>query len=151
LQKYGKMLQSPFLFYRGSAYLFYFDVSREWSPYHSPPDKPTWIQGDLHFENFGAFRSESGAIVFDVNDFDEGCTGSYLYDLLRMTVSLVPVSRTNGLELDEQKSALSEYLQAYVKQMRKFANRKESPKDLAFDANETSGPIRKLLKKAEKR
>lgn len=148
--KYRKMRGSPYLFFRGSAYLFYFDVGREWFPYHSDPSRPTWIQGDLHFENFGAFRSEKGRIVFDVNDFDEGCTGSYLYDVLRMSVSLFLAMSEKELPLEEQTDTVSAYLTAYVKQIRKFAGRKEDPRSLVFDEQSTEGPVRKLLKKTEK-
>ncbi|GIO16220.1 hypothetical protein J19TS2_57750 [Cohnella xylanilytica] len=99
IMKYRKMRGSPYLFFRGSAYLFYFDVGREWFPYRSDPERPTWIQGDLHFENFGAFRSGKGRIAFDVNDFDEGCMGSYLYDVLRMSVSLFLAMSERGCRL----------------------------------------------------
>lgn len=151
LQKYAKMAGSPFSFFRGSAYLFYFDVSREWFPYHSSPERPTWIQGDLHFENFGAFRSEEGRIVYDVNDFDEGCLGSYLYDLLRMSVSVALVCRTKQIGEAGQKEAIYAYLDAYANQIRRFAKRKDDPRTLVFDKDRTTGPIRKLLKKTEKR
>nr|WP_127531120.1 DUF2252 family protein [Paenibacillus kobensis] len=151
LQKYAKMAGSPFSFYRGSAYLFYFDVSREWFPYHTSPERPTWIQGDLHFENFGAFRSEDGRIVYDVNDFDEGYLGSYLYDLLRMSVSIALVCRTKQIEEDGQKNAITTYLEAYANQIRRFAKHKDDPRTLVFDKDRTSGLIRKLLKKTEKR
>ncbi|MFB0842881.1 DUF2252 domain-containing protein [Paenibacillus oleatilyticus] len=151
LQKYAKMAGSPFSFFRGTAYLFYFDVSREWFPYHSSPERPTWIQGDLHFENFGAFRSEEGRIVYDVNDFDEGYLGSYLYDLLRMSVSAALVCRTKDMDADGQKEAITAYLDAYANQIRRFARRKDDPRTLVFDKDRTAGPIRKLLKKTEKR
>ncbi|QMV42422.1 DUF2252 domain-containing protein [Cohnella cholangitidis] len=150
LQKYRKMRGSPYLFYRGSAYLFYFDVGREWFPYHTDPERPTWIQGDLHFENFGAFRSETGRIVFDVNDFDEGCTGSYLYDVLRMSVSICLAMSEQERSMEEQTDAVREYLSAYAKQIRKFAVHKEDPRYLVFDEQSTEGPIRKLLRKTEK-
>ncbi|MEK5230458.1 DUF2252 family protein [Lysinibacillus sp. FSL K6-0232] len=78
LEKYRKMLESPFRFFRGSAYLFYFDVTKIASIFHTPDIKPTWIQGDMHMDNFGAFQNETGNIVFDVNDFDEGYVGSYI-------------------------------------------------------------------------
>lgn len=113
-EKYGKMAQSAFSFYRGSAYLFYFDTTRQYFPYHSAPERPTWIQGDLHFENFGAFRSEDGDIVYDVNDFDEGYVGSYLYDLLRMAVSIALVGRQLGYGGAEQQS----FIAGYAKPMR---------------------------------
>lgn len=82
LEKYQKMLESPFRFFRGSAYLFYFDMTKISSIFHTPTLKPTWIQGDMHMDNFGAFQNEDGTIVFDVNDFDEGYVGSYLYDII---------------------------------------------------------------------
>lgn len=145
--KYEKMRGSAYLFFRGSAYLFYFDLGNEWLPYHTDPERPTWIQGDLHFENFGAFRSEKGRIVFDVNDFDEGCTGSYLYDVLRMSVSLYLAMSENGLTVEEQAETVKAYLSSYVEQIKRYAERKEDPRALVFDEASTKGPVRKLLRK----
>lgn len=104
--KYRKMSENVFRFFRGSTFLFYFYASREPLPFHTPADTPTWIQGDMHFENFGAFQNESGDLVYDVNDFDEGYLGSYLYDLLRMSVSIVLVAEMCGFSPDEQKKGL---------------------------------------------
>lgn len=149
--KYGKMVSNPFSFYRGSAYLFYLDVTREWFPYHTPFDRPTWIQGDLHFENFGAFRNEEGRIVYDVNDFDEGYLGSYLYDVLRMSVSIALVCSLKGWGQEEQEEAIQAYLEAYYKQIRRFAKEKEDPSGLVFDEERTRGPVRKLIRKLQER
>ncbi|KUP20781.1 DUF2252 family protein [Paenibacillus sp. DMB5] len=150
-EKYGKMAQSAFSFYRGSAYLFYFDTTRQYFPYHSAPERPTWIQGDLHFENFGAFRSEDGAIVYDVNDFDEGYVGSYLYDLLRMAVSIALVGRQLGYGGKEQQSFISDYAKAYARQIRRFCQGKDDPADYVVDEDNAKGPVKKLLRKLEKR
>ncbi|WP_028608346.1 DUF2252 domain-containing protein [Paenibacillus harenae] len=150
-EKYRKMALSPFSFFRGSAYLFYFDVSREWFAYHTPADRPTWIQGDLHFENFGAFRNERGTLVYDVNDFDEGYLGSYLNDLLRMTVSIALVCRLKEQTVAEQIRAIEAYLQAYSKQMRRFAKGKDDPGTYAVDMQQAEGPVKKLLKKLQQR
>ncbi|MBW7475149.1 DUF2252 domain-containing protein [Paenibacillus oenotherae] len=150
-EKYRKMASGPFSFFRGSAYLFYFDVTREWFPYHSQPDRPTWIQGDLHFENFGAFRSETGELVYDVNDFDEGYLGSYLYDLLRMSVSIALVCRIKELPPEAQANVITTYLQAYSKQMRRFAKGKDDPATFSMNEERAEGHIRKLLKKLRKR
>lgn len=149
--KYAKMTQSPFAFFRGSAYLFYSDVAREWMPYHTSAERPTWIQGDLHFENFGAFRNESGRLVYDVNDFDEGYLGSYLYDLLRMSVSVSLVCRMKGFEEGQRLACGEAYLQAYYDQIRRFAKGKDDPAGYVMDEEQASGPIRKLLKKLKKR
>ncbi|WP_172255180.1 DUF2252 domain-containing protein [Saccharibacillus deserti] len=150
-EKYRKMALSPFSFYRGSAYLFYFDVTRQYFPYHTPKERPTWVQGDLHFENFGAFQSESGRIVYDVNDFDEGYVGSYLYDVLRMSVSIVLVGRQLGYSPEEQVNAAAHYIRSYYKQIDKFASRKDDPADFVVDSDCAKGAVRKLLRKLEKR
>ncbi|MFC4779405.1 DUF2252 family protein [Paenibacillus sp. GCM10023252] len=150
-EKYRKMAAGPFSFYRGSAYLFYFDVTREWFPYHTPAERPTWIQGDLHFENFGAFRSARGALVYDVNDFDEGYLGSYLYDLLRMSVSIALVARMKELPVSSQQDVMEEYLHSYWRQMRRFARGKDDPASFQMDAEHAEGPVKKLLRKLQKR
>ncbi|WP_322906281.1 DUF2252 domain-containing protein [Paenibacillus sp. SGZ-1009] len=150
-EKYRKMAQTAFSFFRGSAYLFYFDATRHYFPYHTPDDRPTWIQGDLHFENFGAFRNESRDIVYDVNDFDEGYVGSYLYDVLRMSVSIALVGRQLSYDRQQQLTALEQYVQAYYKQIRRFAAGKDDPGKFCMDEQQANGPIRKLLRKLEKR
>ncbi|AIQ12723.1 DUF2252 domain-containing protein [Paenibacillus durus] len=150
-EKYNKMLLSPFSFYRGSAYLFYFDATRQYFPYHSSPERPTWIQGDLHFENFGAFRSEDGNLVYDVNDFDEGYVGSYLYDLLRMSVSISLVCRQLGYSLEEQWDCIETYVKEYYKQIQAFCDGKDDPGKFIIDEDSAKGPVKKLLKKLEKR
>jgi uncharacterized protein (DUF2252 family) len=150
-KKYAKMAANPFSFYRGSAYLFYLDITREWFPYHTPSERPTWIQGDLHFENFGGFRNESGRMVYDVNDFDEGYLGSYLYDLLRMSVSITLVCRMRGFDAEASLEAVETYLESYYKQIRRFAKEKEDPAELVFDEEHTHGPVRKLIRKLQQR
>lgn len=150
-EKYRKMALSPFSFYRGSAYLFYFDATRQYFPYHTPKERPTWVQGDLHFENFGAFQSESGRIVYDVNDFDEGYVGSYLYDVVRMAVSIMLVARQLRYSPEEQVEAAAHYLRSYYKQIDKFASGKNDPADFVVDSDCAKGQIRKLLRKLEKR
>ncbi|WP_199614389.1 DUF2252 domain-containing protein [Paenibacillus alkalitolerans] len=149
--KYAKMAENPFRFFRGSAYLFYFDVSHLPFPYHTPREKPTWIQGDLHFENFGAFQARDGRIVYDINDFDEGYMGSYLYDLLRMSVSIALVCETPEFDGKQTEESIRSYLKAYYKQIRRFSSRKDDPTSLSFTEENTSGPIRKLLRKVNKK
>ncbi|MBY9078361.1 DUF2252 domain-containing protein [Paenibacillus sp. HN-1] len=150
-EKYAKMSLSPFSFFRGSAYLFYFDCQRQYFPYHSSPERPTWIQGDLHFENFGAFRNEDGELVYDVNDFDEGYLGSYLYDLIRMSVSIVLVCRELGYTPEEQRKCVEGYVAEYHERITAFCGDKEDPGKYVVNENEAKGPVKKLLRKLEKR
>ncbi|WP_445506281.1 DUF2252 domain-containing protein [Niallia sp. 03190] len=151
LDKYQQMMESPFRFYRGSAYLFYYDMTKIPFSYHTPTDKSTWIQGDLHFENFGAFQNEKGDIIFDVNDFDEGYIGSYVYDLLRMTVSISLICEALELSVEEQEKRIHTYIKSYYKQMKRFNKKKDNPVTLFFSKKNTEGPVQKILKKLENR
>ena len=92
--------------------------------FHTPEDKPTWIQGDLHMENFGAFQNEHGEIVYDVNDFDEGYIGSYLYDILRMSVSIALFCEAQSINEEEQKKRIVHYLESYYQQLKRFNKKK---------------------------
>jgi len=149
--KYSKMVESPFRFFRGSAYLFYYDMTKIPFSFHTPVDKPTWIQGDLHMENFGAFQNELGEIVYDVNDFDEGYIGSYLYDVLRMSVSIALYGEAQGLTQKEQKNRIKVYLHSYYDQLNRFKKEKDDPFTFKFTEDNTKGPVKKVLKKLAKR
>ncbi len=150
-KKYEKMMESPFRFFRGSAYLYYYDMTKIPFSFHTAVDKPTWVQGDLHMENFGAFQNEEGEIVFDVNDFDEGYIGSYLYDLLRMAVSVALYCEQQGLSEIDQKERIEQFIDSYYKQLNRFKKGKDDPYTLSFNETNTKGPVRKTLKKLEKR
>ncbi len=148
-EKYQKMSESPFRFFRGSAYLFYYDATNIPFTYHTLKEKPVWVQGDLHFENFGAFQNRKETIVYDVNDFDEGYLGSYLYEILRMGTSIILFSEQNGLTNDDAKLLVEQYVSSYVEQLDLFNRKKESPVHLSFTTNNTNGTIKKLLAKLE--
>lgn len=150
LAKYSKMSESAFRFYRGTAFLYYYDTTRIPSPFHTPDDKPTWIMGDMHIDNFGAFQNEQGQIVFDVNDFDEGYVGSYLYDIFRMAISIALYFDEQQYEQAIQEKAIQAFLKAYVKQLKRFKLQKDDPKTFMFTKSNTKGPIRRLLKKLER-
>ncbi|MEC1304734.1 DUF2252 family protein [Lysinibacillus capsici] len=151
LEKYRKMLESPFRFFCGSAYLFYFDMTKSASIFHTPDRKPTWIQGDMHMDNFGAFQNEAGSIVFDVNDFDEGYVGSYLYDIIRMSISIALYLEEQGLHKTTQETAIQHFLNSYINQLKRFERKQDDPLTLIFTKNNTKGPAKRLLKKLEKR
>ncbi|QHE53651.1 DUF2252 domain-containing protein [Pontibacillus sp. HMF3514] len=149
--KYNKMKQDPFSFFRGSAYLFYYDVMNMPFTYHTPEDKPTWIMGDLHFDNFSAFQNENGDIVFDVDDFDEGYLGSYLYDVLRMVVSIRLFAEQQGFDKESQEEFVEKFCKAYRKQLKNFQEGEEDPVTTQFTVDNTKSAIKKALKKLEER
>ncbi|KTR60106.1 hypothetical protein RSA42_09570 [Exiguobacterium indicum] len=146
-EKYDKMSLSPFRFFRGSSHLFYYDVTRIPLGFDTPRDKPTWIQGDLHFENFGVHGNAKGEIIYDVNDFDEGYLGSYLYDLIRMAVSVRLFAEEAGYD---PTPAIRNYVLEYLHDLKNYALGKD-PSDVCFTRDNTKGPIKKLIKKAEKK
>jgi uncharacterized protein (DUF2252 family) len=89
--RYGRMLVSPFTFFRGAALVMASDLSRT-------PNSGIRAQlcGDAHLLNFGLFGSAERFLVFDVNDFDETLPGPWEWDLKRLAASLEIAGRSNG-------------------------------------------------------
>ncbi len=89
--KYGRMLESPFTFLRGSAAVMTADLA-------STPVTGLQVElcGDAHLLNFGVFATPERQLVFDVNDFDEAYPGPWEWDLKRLAASAVVAGRDNG-------------------------------------------------------
>jgi uncharacterized protein (DUF2252 family) len=89
--RHGRMLVSPFTFYRGAALPMAADLA-------TTPASGLRVQlcGDAHLSNFGAFASPERRLVFDVNDFDETLPGPFEWDVKRLAASLVVAGRDNG-------------------------------------------------------
>ncbi|MRH44557.1 DUF2252 domain-containing protein [Aquibacillus halophilus] len=149
--KYDKMKVDAYSFFRGSAYLFYYDVTNIPFSYHTPEDKPTWVMGDLHFDNYSGFQNEDEQIVFDVDDFDEGYLGSYLFDVLRMVVSIRLFTEQQGFSEADQDKFVEVYLKSYCKKLKKFAEGEADPVTTQFTTENTKGRIKKMLTKLEDR
>jgi uncharacterized protein (DUF2252 family) len=96
--RHGRMVQSPFAFFRGSAALMAADLART-------PNSGLKVQacGDAHLMNFGAFATPERNIVFDINDFDETLPGPWEWDLKRLAASVVVAGR--HLRLSDNDSA----------------------------------------------
>ncbi|WP_215143012.1 DUF2252 domain-containing protein [Exiguobacterium qingdaonense] len=145
-EKYAKMSSSPFSFFRGSSHLFYYDFAKIPIAFDTGPDYPTFIQGDLHFENFGVFEDGAGTIIYDVNDFDEAYIGSYLFDLLRMAVSVDLFAAESGFD---GKAAIEAFAESYTVAIEQHANGRSG--DIQFTKKNTCKPVKKVIKKAEKK
>ena len=89
--RHGRMLVSPFTFYRGAALPMAADLA-------TTPASGLRVQlcGDAHLSNFGAFASPERRLVFDVNDFDETLPGPFEWDVKRLAASLAVAGRDNG-------------------------------------------------------
>jgi uncharacterized protein (DUF2252 family) len=94
--RYGRMLVSPFTFYRGAAYLMAADLARS-------PRTGLDVQlcGDAHLSNFGGFAAPDRRLVFDVNDFDETLPGPFEWDLKRLVASFAVAGRDLGFSVKQ--------------------------------------------------
>ena len=117
------MASNAFAFYRGSACLFYADVSRQDDPFAKGPAGRVWIQGDLHAENFGTYMNSEGRLVFDVNDFDEAYVGPFTWDLQRLAASLALLGYQKAMSDDQITQMISTTVNSYLAQVKKFAPR----------------------------
>ena len=91
--RYGRMLVSPFTFYRGAASLMAHDLA-------ATPRAGLKVQlcGDAHLSNFGGFASPSRDLVFDLNDFDETLPGPFEWDVKRLAASFEIAGRDRGFD-----------------------------------------------------
>ena len=114
--RYGRMLVSPFTFYRGAALLMASDLA-------ATPHSGLWVQacGDAHLSNFGAFGSPERKLVFDINDFDETNPGPWEWDVKRLVTSLEVAGRSNGFTDVERRAVLLAGVEAYRTTMARFA------------------------------
>ncbi|MFI5889925.1 DUF2252 domain-containing protein [Actinoplanes sp. NPDC051513] len=114
--RYGRMLVSPFTFYRGAAGVMAADLA-------STPVSGFRAQtcGDAHLSNFGFFASAERALVFDINDFDETLPGPWEWDVKRLAASLAVASRQNAHTVKQSRRAVISAAATYRTAMRTFA------------------------------
>jgi uncharacterized protein (DUF2252 family) len=114
--RHGRMMVSPFTFYRGAAAVMAEDL-------RGTPVAGLTVQlcGDAHLTNFGVFGSPERRLVFDVNDFDETLPGPFEYDVKRMAASFVIAARDNGFSASDAKAAGRAATAAYRTSMASFA------------------------------
>lgn len=146
--KMQKMAAGPFAFYRGTAHLFYEDM-KTWnaSAYTSYASSTTWLDGDMHLANLGAFRDANGNTVYDTTDFDEGYWGPYVWDLRRMAASIVLAARENGLSAADQEQLVRDFLDSYLNKVGDFRGTNDELSYRLTSSN-TSGEVKNLIQKS---
>jgi uncharacterized protein (DUF2252 family) len=114
--RHGRMSASPFAFYRGSALVMAADIARR-------PSSGITVQvcGDAHLVNFGLFASPERDLLFDINDFDETLTGSWEWDLMRLSASLVLAARSRSFTHHQARHAVLEAVRTYRERMAEYA------------------------------
>jgi len=115
--RHGRMLVSPFTFYRGAALPMAADLA-------TTPTSGLRVQlcGDAHLSNFGAFASPERRLVFDVNDFDETLPGPFEWDVKRLAASLAVAGRDNDFSAKERRRVILAGVGAYRTALREFAD-----------------------------
>ena len=99
--RYGRMLVSPFTFYRGAAYLMASDLAGG-----PRTGLHTQLCGDAHLSNFGGFAAPDRQLVFSLNDFDETLPGPFEWDVKRLVASFAVAGRDRGFD-DKQRAAVN--------------------------------------------
>jgi uncharacterized protein (DUF2252 family) len=114
--RHGRMLESPFAFYRGGAAIMAADLA-------GTPQSGIRAQlcGDAHLANFGGFASPERDLVFDINDFDETARGPWEWDVKRLAASVEIAGRELGLDAEACRAAVRTTVRAYREAMRRFA------------------------------
>jgi uncharacterized protein (DUF2252 family) len=117
--RYGRMLVSPFTFYRGAAYLMAADLARS-------PRTGLDVQlcGDAHLSNFGAFAAPDRRLVFDINDFDETLPGPFEWDLKRLVASFAVAGRDLAFPREQRRAVNLAVTRAYREAMEGLASMK---------------------------
>jgi uncharacterized protein (DUF2252 family) len=115
--RYGRMLVSPFTFYRGAALIMASDLA-------PTPRSGLTVQccGDAHLSNFGVFASPERRLVFDINDFDETLPGPWEWDVKRLAVSMLIAAQDNGFALKDQEQVVLDTVARYRTAMAEFAS-----------------------------
>ncbi len=114
--RYGRMIASPFSFYRGGALIMAEDLARAPST-----DLQAQLCGDAHLSNFGVYASPERQLVFDINDFDETHPGPFEWDLKRLAASLAVAGRDNGFSAKKRRRIVVATAAAYRTSMIEFA------------------------------
>ena len=124
--RYGRMLVSPFTFYRGAAAVMANDLSRT-------PHSGVVVQacGDAHISNFGGFAAPDRRLIFGPNDFDETLPGPWEWDVKRLAASVEIAGRDVGLSTGRRRWIVRDCAREYREAMRSFA--RESHLDVWYE------------------
>ena len=115
--RYGRMLASPFTFFRGAAAIMAMDLA-------GTPDSGVQVQacGDAHLSNFGVFAAPDRRLVVDVNDFDETLPGPWEWDVKRLAASFEIAGRDRDFTAKETRAAVVRAVRSYREGMRELAS-----------------------------
>ena len=118
--RHGRMLASPFSFYRGAAAIMAADLASCRSS-----GLEVQLCGDAHLSNFGVFMAPDRELIFDINDFDETHPGPFEWDVKRLAASFAVAGRALGLKAGRRKSAIAAAAAGYREEIRRLARMRD--------------------------
>ena len=115
--RHGRMLQSPFAFYRGTAFVQAHDLA-------GSPTSGIEVQlcGDAHLMNFGGFATPERNMIFGLNDFDETLPGPWEWDVKRLAASFVVAARYRGFKRADARDVVLECMRSYRRRLAEFSD-----------------------------
>lgn len=115
--RHGRMMKSPFTFYRGAAFNMAADLA-------NTPTSGIRVQacGDCHLMNFGAYATPERRIIFDINDLDETLPAPWEWDVKRLAASFVLACRDNGISEDNARDAVLTCVRSYREHMARYSD-----------------------------
>jgi uncharacterized protein (DUF2252 family) len=118
--RHGRMLASPFAFYRGAAAVMAADLA-------ACPSSGLEVQlcGDAHLSNFGVFMAPDRRLIFDINDFDETNPGPFEWDVKRLAASFAAAGRALGLKNSRRRAAIAAAAAGYRNEIRRLARMRD--------------------------
>jgi uncharacterized protein (DUF2252 family) len=114
--RYGRMLVSPFTFYRGAAAIMANDLAPS-----AASGITVQLCGDAHLSNFGVFGTPERQMIFDINDFDETLPGPWEWDVKRMAASFEVMGRFRGFSPGDRRAIVAAGVREYRERIRRAA------------------------------
>jgi uncharacterized protein (DUF2252 family) len=148
-RKFSAMSESPYRFFRGTSHLFWADMYHDWrfALFGGVAGSQTWIQGDAHVYNFGAFTSHEGEVIYGLDDFDDALVSDYQYDLWRLVISLELDTREQGqLDACERREGVAALVSAYLTTATRY-DAQDLDEEVHFTAETSGKPLKGFLKK----
>ena len=150
-EKYARMSESVFDFFRATNSLFWQDFINDsrLGKFGNTKTK-TWILGDCHIGNFGAYNNDKEEIIFDLNDFDESIVADYQYDLWRLATSIILVAEDNSLKnKSDQKEIIDNFSDSYLHSLKDYVGN-DHETEIYFTQKNSYGEVENTIKKAAK-
>ena len=142
--RYGRMLESPFTFYRGGAFLMAADLA-------AGPRTGLHAQlcGDAHLSNFGVFAAPDRRLVFSINDFDETLRGPFEWDVKRLAASFAVAGREFGCGEGARRAMVTDTVREYREAMANFATMRNA--DVWYTRLDVAGSIARFSSRVSRK